>query len=108
MRDFLFLLKVRIKTEHTVLIFFYSIKSNLSFSDFYVFFFIFFCLSEKYELACSYILCYNQDLNLVNQDLTASAVIGVMSSDNPGVADGEGSFNLELEVMLSLFYLFYA
>ncbi|GFS01954.1 radial spoke head 10 homolog B-like [Elysia marginata] len=45
-----------------------------------------------------------KDLNLINQDLTASAVIRVMSSDNPGVADGEGSFNLELEMTFLEFF----
>ncbi|KAK3777550.1 hypothetical protein RRG08_021670, partial [Elysia crispata] len=45
-----------------------------------------------------------KDLNLINQDLTASATIGVMASDNPEVADGKGSFNLELEMTFLEFF----
>ena len=38
------------------------------------------------------------DLKLVNPDLTAKAIIDIFGSDDPKVADEEGTFNLELEV----------
>ncbi|GFN95169.1 radial spoke head 10 homolog b-like [Plakobranchus ocellatus] len=45
-----------------------------------------------------------KDLNLINQDLTAAGVIGVLASDDPGVADGKGSYNLELEMTFLEFF----
>lgn len=39
-----------------------------------------------------------QDLKLINDDLTAKHVIEVLAADDPNVADGEGCYNMELEV----------
>jgi hypothetical protein len=37
----------------------------------------------------------------VNNDLTPKDVIDVLAYDDPNVADGEGCYNLELEVCFS-------
>ena len=41
---------------------------------------------------------YLQDMKLINNDLTAKAVIEVLASDYPTMTDEEGSINMELEV----------
>ena len=43
-------------------------------------------------------MCFSQDLKLINNDLTAQGLIEVLASDDPSVTDGEGCYNLELEV----------
>ena len=50
----------------------------------------------KLFIKCS--LCFSQDLKLINNDLTAQGLIEVLASDDPSVTDGEGCYNLELEV----------
>ena len=39
-----------------------------------------------------------KDLNLVNNDLSAKAIVEVLAADNPNVCDEEGAVNLELEM----------
>ena len=39
-----------------------------------------------------------QDMNLMNQDLTAKAFVNIMALDDPKVIDSQGGVNLELEV----------
>ena len=41
---------------------------------------------------------------MINNDLTAQGVIEVLSSDDPSVSDGEGCYNLELEVSIYFYY----
>ena len=41
---------------------------------------------------------------MINNDLTAQGVIEVLSSDDPSVSDGEGCYNLELEVSIYYYY----
>ncbi|XP_052776085.1 radial spoke head 10 homolog B-like isoform X2 [Mya arenaria] len=45
-----------------------------------------------------------KDLKLINNDLTAKDVIEVMAKDDPNVSDGEGSYNLELEMCFLEFF----
>lgn len=37
-------------------------------------------------------------MHLLNNDLTAKAVVDILASDNPRVRDSHGSVNLEFEV----------
>ena len=43
-------------------------------------------------------ICFCQDMKLINATLTAKSVIDVLSHDDPNVADEEGAINLELEM----------
>ncbi|XP_059162834.1 radial spoke head 10 homolog B-like [Physella acuta] len=43
-------------------------------------------------------LFFLKEIGLVNEDLTAKKVIEILGADNPRVCDGEGCFNLELEM----------
>ncbi|XP_012938646.1 radial spoke head 10 homolog B isoform X2 [Aplysia californica] len=45
-----------------------------------------------------------KELGLVNQDLTPAKILEVLGSDNPGVSDGEGCYNLELEMTFLEFF----
>ncbi|BFY99925.1 hypothetical protein BsWGS_02965 [Bradybaena similaris] len=45
-----------------------------------------------------------KDLHLINEDLTSAAVIQVLHSVNPTLSDGEGSYNLELEMTFLEFF----
>ncbi|XP_052274745.1 radial spoke head 10 homolog B-like isoform X2 [Dreissena polymorpha] len=45
-----------------------------------------------------------QDLKLINADLTAKGVIDTLAKDDPNVTDGEGSYNLELEMCFMEFF----
>ncbi|XP_060605210.1 radial spoke head 10 homolog B-like isoform X2 [Ruditapes philippinarum] len=45
-----------------------------------------------------------KDLKLVNNDLTPKDVIDVLAYDDPNVADGEGCYNLELEMSFLEFF----
>ncbi|CAG5118523.1 unnamed protein product, partial [Candidula unifasciata] len=45
-----------------------------------------------------------RDLELINEDLTPEAVIQVLASVNPTLSDGEGSYNLELEMTFLEFF----
>ncbi|KAK7100769.1 radial spoke head 10 homolog B-like isoform X2 [Littorina saxatilis] len=45
-----------------------------------------------------------KDLKLVNKDLTPQCIIGVLSKDDPAVADGEGCYNMELEMTFLEFF----
>ena len=53
---------------------------------------------------CGFSISFYKDLKLINNDLTAQGVIEVLSSDDPSVSDGEGCYNLELEV--SIYYCY--
>lgn len=44
------------------------------------------------------------DFKLINEDLTAKVVIGVLKSDDPNVADDDGCCNLELEMTFLEFF----
>ncbi|KAL8580369.1 hypothetical protein ACOMHN_037468 [Nucella lapillus] len=45
-----------------------------------------------------------KDLKLINNDLTPQKVLEVLSVDDPAVADGEGCYNLELEMTFLEFF----
>ncbi|KAK6188921.1 hypothetical protein SNE40_004999 [Patella caerulea] len=45
-----------------------------------------------------------KDLKLINSDLDPHGIITVLSSDDPGVADTEGCYNLELEMTFLEFF----
>ncbi|XP_046357024.1 radial spoke head 10 homolog B-like [Haliotis rufescens] len=49
-------------------------------------------------------LFMTQDLKLINSDLTPQAILEVLASDDPKVADGEGCYNLELEMTFLEFF----
>ncbi|CAL1526160.1 unnamed protein product [Lymnaea stagnalis] len=43
-------------------------------------------------------LHFIKELGLINNDLTPAKIVQLLTSDNPNVSDGEGCFNLELEM----------
>nr|KAG5709598.1 hypothetical protein BaRGS_001648 [Batillaria attramentaria] len=45
-----------------------------------------------------------KDLKLINNDLTPQLALGVLSLENPAVDDGEGCYNLELEMSFLEFF----
>jgi len=45
-----------------------------------------------------------KELNLVNSDLSPAKILDVLGSNDPGVSDGEGCYNLELEMTFLEFF----
>ncbi|XP_041359048.1 radial spoke head 10 homolog B-like isoform X2 [Gigantopelta aegis] len=67
------------------------------------------CTNRKYPpkepaMKMRQFLFLMKDLNLINEDLTAQAVIAVLCADDPAVSDGEGCYNLELEMTFLEFF----
>ncbi|KAK3611960.1 hypothetical protein CHS0354_011618 [Potamilus streckersoni] len=67
------------------------------------------CTARKYPpqeqaLKMRQFLFMIKDLKLINNDLTARHVIDILAEDDPNVADGEGCYNLELEMTFLEFF----